>query len=359
MITPTLTVVVLATATVGELLPLPRITGRPLPTSIAVVGAFALFGAPGWAVIVVAVAARALAMVIDRKPGRGVLSPLVHAAVAGWIIAVAAGLGALIPWASVPDVPVHLGSATLLTAVIVVGLPWWAALRGEGGDGPVSVRFAHLVRDNWMTEVAVASTAVLGALVQPRLGALSVPFVLLPLLAARSGLEKFLAIRRQHDQTIRAISRLPEELGEVAVDHSERTAQLVDTAARNLELSTEVRSGLVRAARLHELGRIRHEPGEDNGPRTIALNGASILHQSGLTEVATMVGTHRDHILGTGRGPTLLRLACELDQALTRTGDPPMALSEVAAAVTDPGERQLLAAYELGTIGAGAIVRVG
>lgn len=359
MITPTLAAVVLATATIGELLPLPRMAGRPLPTSIAVIGAFALLGAPAWAVVCVAIAAKFIAMLVDRGRKGPILTGIARSAMTGGAVAAVTGLGALLPWGEFPGLPIHLGSATALTLAMVVGLPWWAAREGDGGDGPVAARLVQLVRDNWMTEIALASTAVLGALVQPRLGALSIPFVLLPLLAARSGLERFLAVRRQHDQTIRAISRLPEELGGVTIGHGERTARLVHTAARNLQLSDHLRSQLEHAARLHELGRIRQEPGDDGSPRTLALNGASILHQSGLVDVASMVGTHRDHVLGTARAPTLLRLACELDEALTRTGEPGDALAAVAGTVTDPSERRLLAAFDLDDLQPGRTVRIG
>lgn len=351
---PLLLAVVIGTAAVGELLPLPRVRGRDVPTSVAVVGTFALLGAPFWAVMVVAITGRLVAAAARRDlrhlDGWSLLRP----ALGGWAAAGAVGLGSLLPWALWSDLEIHPGSAAVLALTIIVGLPWWESLDSdEEDDAPLMHRLTALIEANWMTELALASTAVLGAVVYPKLYELAIPFVLLPVLAARSGLKGYLTVRVQHDQTIRAISRLPEELGEVPAGHGQRTAQLAGTVARSLRLSSAERQQLVQAGQLHELGRIRHEPDEDHTERTIALNGASILHQSGLADIATIVGTHRDHILGTGRAATILRLACELDLALTATGDHTRALARVADKLVDPSELKLLGAFDLEVVEGG------
>lgn len=346
-----LVAVVVATTTIGELLPLPRVRGRAVPTSVAVIGTFALLGAPYWAVIGVAVAGRVIAAALQRRFRQLTAWRLLRSAMGGFVAAGAVGLGSRLPWELWPELGVHPGSATALTAVIVLGLPWWESLdTDEDDDTPLLQRLVLLVEANWMTELALASTALLGAVVYPTLSELAIPFVLLPVLAARSGLKGYLTVRVQHDQTIRAISRLPEELGEVAAGHGQRTADLATTVARALGLSSADRERLVRASQLHELGRIRHEPGEDHGERTIALNGASILHQSGMSDIATIVGTHRDHVLGTDQASTILRLACELDLALSRTGDRTRALAAVADRVHDPAELRLLGAFDLDAV---------
>lgn len=345
---PALLAVVVATAVVGELLPLPRVTGRPIPSSVVVIGTYALLGAPAWTVVMTAIAARAAAGVVAGTTGRLTPRSLSGAAAAGWIATGAVGLGtALAPWDVAPTVAVSAGSALLLAVAMVIGLPLWEAITAGGRGRERVADFATRLRTNWMVETAMASSAILGAVVHPRLGVLAVPFLLLPMLAARSGLRGYREVQRQHDQTLRAMSRLPEELGEAPAEHGQRTALLVEAVARSLGTGSEERSQLVQAAQLHELGRIRNEPGEDHSARTIALNGANILQQSGLVEAARIVGAHRDHVLGTGPGATILRLACELDLALARTGDGSAAIASVAEGLTDPAEMQLLAAFDL------------
>lgn len=346
---PLLLTVVVATAVVGELLPLPRIVGRPVPSSVAVLGTYALLGAPAWSVLAAALVTRTSAELITGRGSLPAAGRLFRAAAAAWIAAGTVGLGqALAPWSVAPNIDISVGSASMLAAAMIVGLPLWEAF-GEADDRPAT-RFLVLLRANWMVEMAMASTAILGAVVHPRLGALVIPFLLLPLLAARSGLRGYRTVRRQHDQTVRAMSRLPEELGEVPADHGRRTAALAAAAARQLGTPAGERTELVQAAQLHELGRIRHEPGEDHSERTIALNGANILQQSGLAEAARIVGAHRDHVLGTGPHATILRLACELDLALVETGDAGQAMANVAEGLRDPEEMKLLAVFDLEVI---------
>lgn len=350
---PVLTGVVLATAVVGELLPLPRVSGRSVPTSVAVIGTYALLGAPAWAVVGAAVGARIAGALIKGEPDR--LSPrrLLGTAGAAGVAAGAVRLGELLaPWSIAPSIDVSAGAASLLATAMILGLPLWETFAGHGpGAGPLG--FTSSLRTNWMVETALASTAVLGAVVHPRLGALVVPFLLLPLLAARSGLQGYRTVRTQHDQTVRAMSRLPEELGEVPAGHGQRTARLAVAVSRQLGTSPEELDRLTQAAQLHELGRIRHEPGEDHSERTIALNGSNILQQAGLQEAARIVGAHRDHVLGTDPSATVLRLACELDLALGRTPDPAAALRTVAAKLVDPDEQRLLRAFDVAVLEGG------
>lgn len=346
---PVLLGVVLLTAVVGELLPLPRVVGRPVPSSIAVIGTYALLGAPAWSLVVAALITCTAWALITHEGALPTTGRLCRAAAAGWIAAGAVGLGgALAPW-SIADLDVSAGSAAGLAAAMIVGLPLWEAFDQPGSDRPTA-RFVTLVRANWMVETAMASTAILGAVAHPRLGELVIPFLLLPLLAARSGLDGYRTVRRQHDQTVRAMSRLPEELGEVPADHGHRTAVLAADVARRIGTNELARTELLQAAQLHELGRIRHEPGEDHSEKTIALNGANILHQSGLSEAARIVGAHRDRVLGTGPNATILRLACQLDLALERTGDEGRAMADVAGDLTDPAEMRLLAAFDLAVL---------
>lgn len=343
---PILVVVVIATAIVGELLPLPRVSGRSVPTSVAVIGTYALLGAPAWAVVAAALVARVAGALIAGR--RGLLAPrrLLVTAAAAVIAAAAVRVGEILaPWSIAPTIDVPVGAASLLAAAMIVGLPLLEPL-GAGDAAPGRLRFASSLRVNWMVEAALASTAILGAVVHPRLGALVVPFLLLPLLAARSGLQGYRTVRRQHEQTVRAMSRLPEELGEVPAGHGQRTAGLAVAVARTLGADPQELDRLTQAAQLHELGRIRHEPGEDHSDRTVALNGSNILQQSGLQEAARIVGAHRDHVLGTDPNATVLRLACELDLALDRIPDRRMALRTVAAGLADPDERRMLQAFE-------------
>ena len=172
----------------------------------------------------------------------------------------------------------------------------------------------------------LAATATLGALAYPVLNAPTVLLMALPLLAAKLGFDRNAETRTTYDQTLRAMSRLPEQLGAVDPGHGERAGEVAAVAAVDLGFGADVVTDIERAAQLHELGRIRTEHGLDLTPEEVAAGGAGILTEAeDLDRVARLVAAHRgavpvgDEVAWVGGA--IVRLACDLDLRLTARGE--------------------------------------
>jgi hypothetical protein len=192
----------------------------------------------------------------------------------------------------------------------------------------------------------------MGALVHRPLGVWTLPSMLVPLLAARIGLERFAGVTTAYDQTIRAMSRLPEQTGTVEVDHGIRVGQLARAVA--VELGADASSALEveQAAYLHELGHIQIEP-EDRPTRAeLARAGAKVIATAGdLDRVAAIVEAHGDREAMRTAAPDLARAArivaacCELDRYqadLTVTGQRQEVTVRLVREVDDLGVVQAL-----------------
>lgn len=322
-------------AALGERFPFPQVRGRDVPVSVAVVAAFALLGNPPLQVAVVAVGGWALvAMQTAREGGRPRWLDLLASASGAWATAGFAALAAAaMPWATIaahgsPDQPVHVAAVLAVWGTVVLGVPLWEAVEVTGRTGaPTLPIHLGLVRSSWTRGMALASAAALGALVHSVLGVWTLPLLLLPLLAARLGLVRHATVQRTAAQTVRAMSRLPEELGSVSRGHGVRVGSLAVAIARELGVSDPEVADVERAAHLHELGRIQGEPGEELEDRAVALAGASIVRETGsLDRVADLIERHPDpyRVAGLGEDGTLpigariVRTVCAFDRELSR-----------------------------------------
>ncbi len=286
-------------AAVMELLPIRLPDGRAVPTSLAVIGAAAILGAAPPVVALIAAAGWAIARLIDR--GKPTVGELVLRMVGGWALAGVVGLGVWMgpgSWDGAAEgqiaASVDVGAAIAVAVTVVVGVPALEVVaRTRRAWRHLLLRTGEAIRANAPIGASVASTAVLGALVHPVLGSWTLPTMLIPLFAARVGLDRLALGQRAYEQTIRAMSRLPEQLGTVSADHGVRVGSLARDVALELGLDAGTVATVVRAAHLHELGRIRLEPDAEGGQQQLAAAGAEVLHEVGdLDEVASIVAHH-------------------------------------------------------------------
>ncbi len=329
----------LVAATVMERLPIRLADGRAVPTSLAVIGAAVLLGASPWVVTAIAATAYVLACLIGGEQ----LTPrlVLGRAVGAWALSGAAAVGAALgPMTFSGGVDVgapaalHLGAAVAVGVGVLVGLPAAESLsRSDAGVRFLWRRVREEIHRNRLVAASVAATAGLGALVHPVLGAWTLPTMLLPLAAARAGLDRLGQGQRAYDQTIRAMSRLPEQLGSVPAGHGVRVAQLARAVAMELGLDAATVAHTVRAAHLHELGRIKLEREVPAPRQDLAVAGGEVLREVGdLDEVAAIVEAQaqvnelpRD---GAGLPARIVVACCELD-SFAPTSDAPGQRDEV------------------------------
>lgn len=344
-------------AAVMELLPIRLPSGRAVPTSLAVIGAAAVLGASPPVVALISGAGWALARVLDR--GSAAPGPLLLRAAGGWALAGIAALGVLLgpdTWVGSVDVgaaaSLNLGAATAVGLAIVVGAPsldaiahvrtaWRFALR----------RVAEAVRQNVFIGTSVASTALLGALVHPVLGQWTLPTMLIPLFAARVGLDRLALGRRAYDQTIRAMSRLPEQLGNVASDHGVRVGRLAGEVALELGLDAGSIGDVIRAAHLHEFGRIKLERDASAARKELAVAGAAVIREvAELGRVAGIVELHGDlhrarpGDLDLALPARIVAACCELDRYAPDPFEPGQRHEVAVRLVREIGDLDVVAA---------------
>jgi hypothetical protein len=342
-------------AAVMELLPIRLADGRAVPTSLAVIGAAALLGASPPAVGAIAVAGYLGAVAVRRE---GLTIDLVlQRAAGGWVLAGIAVVGAVVgppTWTGVDiegtAATLNVGAAIAVGLAILVGVPAVEALAGSA----TRWRHAHRrvieeIHRNRLIGASVAATATLGALVHPVLGAWMLPTMLLPLLAARTGLDRLALGLRAYEETIRAMSRLPEQLGSVEAGHGVRVAELARSVALELGLDGASVADTVRAAHLHELGRIRLEREEPADARDLATAGAEVLREvGGLDRVAAIVAAQADVLAhprdDIGLPARIVVACCDLDSYAPDPRDPAQRHEVTVRLVRDVGDLEVIAA---------------
>jgi len=231
-----------ATVAIGELVPLPQPEGGALPLSVAVIATHAVLVADPLSTVGVAFLGAATAYVVARsrhesEPGA---IEVLAATLGGWMAGGAAAMGAMAQawlWRPPAAETVAIGSMIAVALAVIFGTPLWDAMT-RPDDRPSGSRYVDRLRSGWLSGAALASAALLGALVYPTLGLIALPLVLLPLLAARAGLQKYAVVRETDDQTVRAFSRLPEELGTVPPGHGIRVADIAPVSYTHLTLPT-------------------------------------------------------------------------------------------------------------------------
>lgn len=316
-------------AALGDQLALPRQHGRATTMSIAVVACVALLVQDPVAVLAIAVAAWVAQAIRAVRTGRSVRpgSLLTHGLTA-W------GIGGLTTLAATDGLPWEIGRSDLHVAPVVVvwllllfGGPAIEALEVATLAGRTRrIRYRDLVLGGLQANTVLAATATLGALAYPDLRWSTVLLMALPLLAAKLGFDRNAETRTTYDQTLRAMSRLPEQLGAVDPGHGIRAGEVAAVAVVDLGFGADVVTAVERAAQLHELGRIRSEHGLDLTLEEVAAGGAQIVTEAGsLDRVAQLIAAHRGPVSVGDEvawvGGAIVRLACDLDLRLTSRGE--------------------------------------
>ncbi|MFP5310318.1 MAG: hypothetical protein ACLGIR_12170 [Actinomycetes bacterium] len=314
----------------GFLLPVRRFRARPVPLALVVVGVLSILRVGHVAAAAVVLAGWGLAVAVRHlvpdEPGLPDLLATLPTAVLLTGVADLAHAERLGPTVAATHEPVPALTLLAVWAVLLLGGPLWelALTRTDGGLTPGA--WLDSVRSSWTTGAVLAATATLGGLVGDRFGIWTIALLAVPLVVAREGLGRLALAQQVHRQTIRAMSRLPEELGDVDRGHGERVAEAVVGVARVLGLRPGLVDAAEKAAHLHELGRIRWEAGHELTDEEVAAAGAGLVASAGdLALAARIVAAHRpdastsalaggpdDHeVRLAGR---LVRLACDLDR---------------------------------------------
>jgi hypothetical protein len=338
-----------------ELLPMRQPGGRPVAMSTAVVATVALLGAAPTVVAGAAGTGYVLARLARR---RGVdAGGLLDRVLGGWALAGLCAIGSLAGTTWHGSTPyggevasLDLGAAVLVTGAIVVGTPAYQTIvRARAQLQFLPRRVGEAVARSWLAGAAVASTALLGGLAHDILGGWTLPTMLIPLFAARIGLEHYADASRAYDQTIRAMSRLPEQLGTVDAEHGVRVGRLARSVGLELGLDADLVADLERASHLHELGRIRLDDPLEAFTRTeLAEAGASIVRETGsLDRVAEIIAGSGE----LGREPTDVAIAarivaacCEVDGYQLPLGDVPRRQEAMLRLVRDIGDLEVVTA---------------
>jgi hypothetical protein len=340
---------------ITELLPMRQPGGRPVPTSMAIVATLALLGAGPVALALVGGAGWLLARAIERgglEPGTFILRIAGSWSLAG-LVAAGSSLGFAWTGTTAHDGEVaslDLGAGTAIVLAIMVGSPLVQVLsRTRGRPSHLPRRAVEAVGRSWMGGAAVSSTALLGGLVYDVLGAWTLPTMLIPLLAARMGMDRFAVASRAYDQTIRAMSRLPEQLGAVDAEHGVRVGRLAHRVGLDLGLDADTLTVLEHAAHLHELGRVRQdEPDEHLTRPQLARAGASIVRETGsLAHVADVIEAHGQPHLAGGEVALPARIVaacCEVDRYGPVPGDDGQRQEVLVRLVRDIGDLEVVAA---------------
>jgi len=318
---------------VGELIAVDEPDSRPVPASIAVLGAFVLLGNDPLTSVAVALAGVAAGGAICAVAGTGSFRPgdALARIIAAWslptLVAVADRLPStfeIVP-AGGADEPFNLVAFLLVSAAIVLGLPFWEAVEAGSPQGTVvGALYGARLRATWLAGVALVAGAGLAALVHADLNSWGLVLTLLPLLAARSGLRRLASVRRTHAQTVRAMSRIAEFVDAAPEGHAARVAAVVVSMGRDLGLSATDIADLERAALLHEIGVVVAEGDLVDAARASAEVVREVPH---LAKVATIIDRHRETrrlgiVVGEDRLPLpsrILRTACEFDRLIAPT----------------------------------------
>jgi hypothetical protein len=307
--------------------------GMPVSASLAVLGTATILGATPAAVAAMAGLSWLTGRLVERDTTPD------HWDLIGRIVASAAlaGLAAigdtLLPlvWeghGADASAALPVGAALAVSLGLLLGLPASQTLaRTEGRRRHAWRRATEAIVSTQLVGPAIVATAVLGALVYPVLGLWTLPTMLIPLLAARLGLQRLFVADRAYEQTIRAMSRLPERfddgpLGPVPHDHGVRVGDLAREVALELGLSEHRTTEVVRAAHLHELGHIDLDDADNPSKRELAEAGGRVVRQvsSRLEDVAAIVEAHGDRggaraaDDAVGLPARIVAACCELDR---------------------------------------------
>jgi hypothetical protein len=348
----------------GELFELRPLGRSPLPLSLAVMVVVARDATVAEFAVVV-VSAELIAAILRPNPdslvGRCALTieRLTEAAatVAAYQL-VLTGLGSARPRA---QVLVALAAAAI--AAIAMADLWHVAreLRRSPTIAAPRILFPWGGRTADLTLIASGMLMALGSRGidgKGDVGPWGVLLFAVPLMAACFAFERVAAIRSVYDQTIRALSAVPEMAGYVRPGHAERVADLAVAIGEELDFGRTELEQLRTAALLHHLGQVcLDEPVGDDGPDIgrIANAGASILRATGsLAPAGHLLAAeplpHRSSMLlprAIASGGQILKVASAYDDA--SGGDPACASRALDELYRSPGytyDGRVLAALE-------------
>lgn len=348
-------------AAILERLTIRTTDGREVNTAIAIVAAAAILGAAPPVVALIGM----LGALLGAGRGRGLPSvdALVGRGLAGWSLSGVAGLG----MASGPPAwdgssglgapaSIDAGAAIAVAVAVLLAGPILRAIGGHRSWRHLLPRVVEAIIHDVARQAAIVSTAVLGALVHPVLGPWTLPTMLVPLAAVRIGLDRQGQVARAYEQTIRAMSRLPEQLGELEPGHGVRVAHLARAVARELGLDATAVREVGQAAYLHELGRIQLERPDSAampvpaGRAAIAAAGAGVLRRAqGLEQVAAVVAGHGDLRSAAPdaiRAARIVAACCDIDRYAPLADDPGQRHEVVVRLVREIGDLEVVAAVD-------------
>jgi hypothetical protein len=327
----------------GELLELRPADRSPLPLSYAVILVLVRAGTPAQFAVVVVVA-EALALLLRTEPEQSTRLQLTatRLVAAGAALAVYQ-LGADVSTASVLLALAGAGVAEILVddvATRLVAHDWRWSWTGRSAD-------LALVTSGML--MSVGFHGMEGSRGMGLWGAL---FFSVPLLAAWYSFERLASIRATYEQTIAALSVVPELAGLARDGHAERVAALTLRLGRELGLGRQDLDYLRAAALLHHLGHLCLDDPVERGhriePSEVTDKGAEILRQTGyLAPAGDILASDTPSLSGQ-----ILRVASAYDE-LTG-GDPAFASAGVEALFSGPGyvyDTRVLTALERVVLG--------
>jgi len=173
----------------------------------------------------------------------------------------------------------------------------------------------------------------------------------IPLLAAWYSYKRLASIRRTHEQTITALSVVPELAGLARSGHAERVADLSVALGDDLGLGRHELEYLRTAALLHHLGHLCLDDPEVRGvpiqPSEVSDKGAEILRRTGYLSAGDLLASDSASL-----GGQILRVASAFDEL--SVGDAAFADAAVEALFSGPGyvyDARVLGALERVVIG--------
>lgn len=192
----------------------------------------------------------------------------------------------LVEWAFAADVHPGIGATGLFIAALGGGLvervvDSLVQLVGEGRG------LAHIVAAEAGPIAGISAATVasgpLIALAKPVLDWAAIPLLLVPVLVAYVSVRRLVTIRQALDESLLALSRLPEVVGLTRTGHVRRVTALACEIGQEMGLDAQGLHDVERTALLHDLGQLAlDEP----------LRGGATIHSSGPEDARMAMAAH-------------------------------------------------------------------
>ncbi len=214
---------------------------------------------------------------------------------------------------------------------ILVGLTFRFRPRLESRSAIVRRELSDLAA--YLTLVSIGAW---GGYVFLQFGPWVVPVGAMLYLFADRAFRRLADARQTYDQTIRALARIPEVADQVAEGHADRTAALVSNVAQRYRIGPDEVELIVRAAYLHDIGRISmNDPGVAGLGATdaeIAGWGAEIVREAALDREAELIARQCEVFRHPGQsavtdvplGARIIKVCSAYDQGVHELGMSPL-----------------------------------